>query len=175
MYAVIESGGKQHRVEKGEILQLEKLNAATGDKVKFDKPRQMILLAEQPDDIRVALNCYQPGANNELHYHVGTGQTFLVLKGTAEVKHRHKDLPPEENVVSILKEGDCVLIPANVYYQLHNPGPDHQVVLYQVKQPGDMIAVEGKGVMNNKDYFTQKREDSHDLKQFAEEVPTLSK
>ncbi|MEE3087094.1 MAG: bL21 family ribosomal protein, partial [Pseudomonadota bacterium] len=27
MYAVIESGGKQHRVMEGEILQLEKLKA----------------------------------------------------------------------------------------------------------------------------------------------------
>ncbi|MBT8146355.1 MAG: 50S ribosomal protein L21 [Gammaproteobacteria bacterium] len=37
MYAVIESGGKQHRVEEGEVLKLEKLDAATGDKVDFDK------------------------------------------------------------------------------------------------------------------------------------------
>ncbi len=37
MYAVIESGGKQHRVKEGEILQLEKLEVATGEKVKFDK------------------------------------------------------------------------------------------------------------------------------------------
>ena len=37
MYAVIESGGKQHRVEKGEVLKLEKLEAATGEEVKFDK------------------------------------------------------------------------------------------------------------------------------------------
>ena len=41
MYAVIESGGKQHRVVEGEILQLDKLDAVAGDKVKFDK----ILLA----------------------------------------------------------------------------------------------------------------------------------
>ena len=33
MYAVIESGGKQHRVTEGEILQLEKLDAAAGDEV----------------------------------------------------------------------------------------------------------------------------------------------
>ena len=38
MYAVIESGGKQHRVEEGEILQLEKLDAASGDKVKLESP-----------------------------------------------------------------------------------------------------------------------------------------
>ena len=37
MYAVIESGGKQHRVEENEVLKLEKLDAATGDTVDFDK------------------------------------------------------------------------------------------------------------------------------------------
>lgn len=37
MYAVIESGGKQHRVEEGEVLKLEKLEAATGESVSFDK------------------------------------------------------------------------------------------------------------------------------------------
>ena len=39
MYAVIESGGKQHRVEPGEVLQLEKLDVAEGDNaVTFDVP-----------------------------------------------------------------------------------------------------------------------------------------
>ena len=37
MYAVIESGGKQHRVIEGETLKLEKLEAATGATVEFDK------------------------------------------------------------------------------------------------------------------------------------------
>ena len=37
MYAVIESGGKQHRVEPGEVLRVEKLDAAEGGKVSFDK------------------------------------------------------------------------------------------------------------------------------------------
>ena len=37
MYAVIESGGKQHRVTEGEVLKLEKIEASTGDKVDFDK------------------------------------------------------------------------------------------------------------------------------------------
>ena len=31
MYAVIESGGKQHRIEEGETLQLEKLDATALD------------------------------------------------------------------------------------------------------------------------------------------------
>lgn len=37
MYAVIESGGKQHRVQEGETLKLEKIEAATGDTVDFDR------------------------------------------------------------------------------------------------------------------------------------------
>ena len=37
MYAVIESGGKQHRVIEGEPLKLEKLEVATGETLEFDK------------------------------------------------------------------------------------------------------------------------------------------
>lgn len=48
MYAVIESGGKQHRVAEGESLKLEKIEAATGDTVEFDR-----VLMVGGDDIRV--------------------------------------------------------------------------------------------------------------------------
>ena len=34
MYAVIKSGGKQHRVEEGEQLKLEKIEAATGETIE---------------------------------------------------------------------------------------------------------------------------------------------
>lgn len=37
MYAVIESGGKQHRVAVGELVELEKLNADDGKAIEFDK------------------------------------------------------------------------------------------------------------------------------------------
>jgi large subunit ribosomal protein L21 len=37
MYAVIESGGKQHRVIEGETLKLEKIETATGETIEFDK------------------------------------------------------------------------------------------------------------------------------------------
>jgi large subunit ribosomal protein L21 len=46
MYAVIVSGGKQHRVQEGEILRLEKLEAATGDTVEFD---QVLMVANGGD------------------------------------------------------------------------------------------------------------------------------
>ena len=49
MYAVIESGGKQHRVKEGETLKLEKLEVATGETVTFDK----VLLVGAGGDVKV--------------------------------------------------------------------------------------------------------------------------
>jgi len=37
MYAVIETGGKQYRVEPNEVFAVEKLDVANGDVVEFDK------------------------------------------------------------------------------------------------------------------------------------------
>lgn len=36
-HAVIETGGKQYRVGEGDVIYIEKLNAADGDTVIFDK------------------------------------------------------------------------------------------------------------------------------------------
>lgn len=49
MYAVIESGGKQHRVEEGETLRLEKIEAETGSSISFDK----VLLVGSGADVNV--------------------------------------------------------------------------------------------------------------------------
>lgn len=49
MYAVIESGGKQHRIVEGEILKLEKLEAATGEKVSFDK----VLMVGEGESVKI--------------------------------------------------------------------------------------------------------------------------
>ena len=37
MYAVIRSGGKQYRVAKDDVLELERLDGETGDKIKLDE------------------------------------------------------------------------------------------------------------------------------------------
>ena len=36
-YAVIKTGGKQHKVEEGEIIAIEKLNIEEGEKVEFEE------------------------------------------------------------------------------------------------------------------------------------------
>ena len=37
MYAVIRSGGKQYRVAKDDVLELERLNGESGDKIKLNE------------------------------------------------------------------------------------------------------------------------------------------
>lgn len=37
MYAIIETGGKQYKVQEGDVLFIEKLNAADGESVTFDR------------------------------------------------------------------------------------------------------------------------------------------
>jgi large subunit ribosomal protein L21 len=37
MYAIIEAGGKQYRVEEGQELYIEKVNAEAGETVTFDR------------------------------------------------------------------------------------------------------------------------------------------
>ena len=46
MYAVFRSGGKQYRAAKGDVLRLEKIEAAEGATIKFD---QVLLLGEGSD------------------------------------------------------------------------------------------------------------------------------
>lgn len=49
MYAVIASGGKQHRVTEGEVLRLEKIEVGTGESVDFDQ----VLLVANGDDVKI--------------------------------------------------------------------------------------------------------------------------
>ena len=49
MYAVIKTGGKQHRVSEGDVIAIEKINGDKGDSVVFDQ----VLMVEKEGDIRI--------------------------------------------------------------------------------------------------------------------------
>jgi len=49
MYAVIETGGKQYRVNQGDVIKVEKLSADVGEKVDFDR----VLLVGEGTDVKV--------------------------------------------------------------------------------------------------------------------------
>ena len=48
MYAVIKTGGKQYRVQPGDLLVVEKLEGEVGAKVAFD---QVLLVGDEADVI----------------------------------------------------------------------------------------------------------------------------
>jgi large subunit ribosomal protein L21 len=49
MYAVIKTGGKQHKVSVGDVIAIEKINGEKGEEVVFDQ----VLMVGKEDDIRI--------------------------------------------------------------------------------------------------------------------------
>ncbi len=49
MFAVFQSGGKQHRVTEGDVVKLEKITAEPGEEVVFDQ----VLMVANGDDVNV--------------------------------------------------------------------------------------------------------------------------
>jgi len=56
MYAVIATGGKQYKVEKGETLRVEKLSGEVGDEISFDN----VLMFSDGEDVKIG----QPAVEN---------------------------------------------------------------------------------------------------------------
>jgi|TARA_B110000438_G_scaffold59220_1_gene59328 large subunit ribosomal protein L21 len=101
MYAVIESGGKQHRVEEGEVLQLEKFEAATGDKVKFDK----ILLVGEGESVKIGTP-YVEGSQVEAEVlKQGRGDKIKIIKFNRRKHYKktqgHRQLFTEVKITGI--------------------------------------------------------------------------
>jgi len=57
MYAVIQTGGKQYRVEEGTYLKIEKLELGVGDSIEFDK----VLMIQSGDAVKVGLPFIEGG------------------------------------------------------------------------------------------------------------------
>ena len=87
MYAVIVSGGKQHRVEEGETLKLEKLNIEVGANVDFDR----VLLVVIGEDVKIGAPVVK-GANvsAEIVSH-GRGKKVRIMKFKRR-KHHMKQM-----------------------------------------------------------------------------------
>ena len=76
MYAVIESGGKQHRVTEGETLKLEKLEAATGETVNFDK----VLMVGEGADVQIGTPFVANGKVTAEVVSHGLGKKIKIIK-----------------------------------------------------------------------------------------------
>ena len=77
------------------------------------------------DRCHIALNCYEPGVNDEMHCHPGSDHTFFVVEGECTIKGLKNG---EEHR---LTQHQGVHIAAGYFYQLNNTGKG-RLILYQV-------------------------------------------
>lgn len=86
MYAVIETGGKQYRVAQGDVIRVEKLPAAEGESITFDR----VLMVGGGDDARIGAPLVDGGkvtADVEAH---GRGDKITIIKFRRRQKYRRK-------------------------------------------------------------------------------------
>jgi len=76
MYAVIETGGKQYRVEQGQRIKVEKLNADEGATVDLDK----VLLVADGEDIKVGAPYLSGGKVTATVASHGRGKKVTIIK-----------------------------------------------------------------------------------------------
>jgi large subunit ribosomal protein L21 len=76
MYAVFQSGGKQHRVAEGQTVRLEKIEVAPGESVEFDN----ILMISNGEDVKIGTPYVAGGkVTAEIVVH-GRGEKIKVVK-----------------------------------------------------------------------------------------------
>jgi large subunit ribosomal protein L21 len=86
MYAVIETGGKQYRVEKGDVVFVEKLDVAEGDNISLDK----VLLVSNEGNVSAG-KPYVDGAKVEATVlEQGKAKKIVVFKYKAKKNYRKK-------------------------------------------------------------------------------------
>ncbi len=86
MYAVIESGGKQHRVEPGEVLQLEKLDVAEGDAIDFDK----VMMIGEGEKVSIGMPYVEGGKVTAEVISHGRGEKINIVKMRRRKQYRRQ-------------------------------------------------------------------------------------
>lgn len=96
MYAIFESGGKQHKVIEGETLRLEKLDAAAGDKVNFDK----VLLVNDGKSLNVGAPYVSGGKVTAEVVEQGRGDKIKIIKFQRR-KHHEKQMGHRQSFTAV--------------------------------------------------------------------------
>lgn len=86
MYAIIETGGKQYRVQEGDVLFIEKLNVTEGETVDFDK----VLAVSNGTDLTVGAPIVEGAKVSATVEKNGKGKKIIVFKYKAKKDYRKK-------------------------------------------------------------------------------------
>lgn len=86
MYAIVATGGKQYKVEEGQVLRVEKLSGDVGDEITFDK----VLMVSDGEKVEIG----QPELDNvAVRGHIvsqGKSKKILVFKYKRRKRYRLK-------------------------------------------------------------------------------------
>lgn len=86
MYAIIETGGKQYKVEVGSLVNVEKLHVAAGETIVFDK-----VIAVSKDDKLTVGNPVVSGVTVKADVvEEGKGKKIIVFKYKAKKSYKKK-------------------------------------------------------------------------------------
>jgi len=83
MYAVIKTGGKQYRVQEGDVVRVEKLNADIGSEVTFDE----VLMVGEGADIKAGSDVAKATVTGVIA-EAGRGQKIVVFKKRRRKNYR---------------------------------------------------------------------------------------
>ena len=86
MYAVIETGGKQYRVQEGDVVTVEKLNVEAGQKIEFDK----VLVLAGEEDLKVGTPYVEGAKVTGEVVENGKGKKVIIFKYKAKKDYRKK-------------------------------------------------------------------------------------
>ncbi|MGA2193592.1 MAG: 50S ribosomal protein L21 [Nitrospirota bacterium] len=84
MFAVIKTGGKQYRVAPGDVLKVETLGAAAGDKIELSE----VLLLEDGGSVTVGTPLVQGAKVTATVVREGRGKKILVFKHKRRKSYR---------------------------------------------------------------------------------------
>ena len=85
MFAVIETGGKQYKVNEGDVLFIEKLDVADGESVTFDK-----VLAISGEDFKAGTPYVEGASVTATVIKTGKGKKIYVMKYQAKKNEKKK-------------------------------------------------------------------------------------
>ncbi|MEK7600582.1 MAG: 50S ribosomal protein L21 [Patescibacteria group bacterium] len=85
-FAVIQTGGKQYKVAVGDILDIEKLDAAEGSEVTFSE----VLLTADDKDISVGQPIVEKAKVTAQVLEQGKGEKKMVFRFKAKTRYRKK-------------------------------------------------------------------------------------
>ena len=95
MYAVIETGGKQYRVELGTELAVERLDANAGDSINFDR----VLLVADGDAAQIGTPTVADALVTADVLRQDRGEKIIVFKYRPKARHRAKKGHRQEQTV----------------------------------------------------------------------------